>query len=342
MIVVTGATGHVGNNLVRILLKEGVKVRAMVHNPDHAYSLDGLDCERVYAELLDTESLVKAFDGAEKVYHCAALISIVPGIYDKLHAVNTQGVMNVIEACKRTKIKKLVHVASVEAIGNDYSGRVVDETFGFRPEHAMIEYGATKALGANAVLDAVKNDGLNASIVCPVGIVGPGDFLYSRMGSMLLDFCNGKLPAYPGGAAFVYVDVRDVAKQVILADKKGKKGESYLCSSEFQTMDDTMALFSKISGMPKPKVTLPIDMMAKAAPYAEKAYMALGMEPIITRGSMNILRSNLRVDTTKAQQELGMEYMSLEQSFTDAYEWFKARGDVKPGVIGKLKMALAS
>ncbi len=343
MIVVTGATGHVGNNLVRMLLEQGKEVTAMIHNPEHAFALEGLNVRKVYAELLDKESLIDAFRGADKVYHCAALISIVPGMYDKLYATNTTGVKNVIEACKINKVKKLVHVASVEAFGDDKTGNVLNEEAGFRPECAMIEYGATKAYGGFAVQEAVKNGEINATIVAPVGILGPNDHLGSRMGCVFRDFANGTLPGYITGGGFAWVDARDVAKTIIAADEKGKNGEIYLCTSEHYSVADLMEMLEEITGVRKPFIATPLKFMAAIAPFMEKLYMSLGKEPVFTRGSMNILVSNLKVDNSKSREELGIEYMPVRQTVEDAIAWFETSGQIKKSSpLRALKVALAS
>jgi dihydroflavonol-4-reductase len=324
-----------------MLLEQGKEVKAMIHKPDHAFALGGLKVKKVYAELLDVDSLIDAFQGATRVYHCAALISIVPGTYDKLFQTNVVGTRNVLAACKANKIKRMVHVASVEAFGNDGSGEVLTEDKGFRPECAMIEYGATKALAGLAVLDAVKRGDIEAPIVAPVGILGPNDWLRSLNGRIIRDFANGGIPAYNTGGGFDYVDARDVAKTIIAADEKGRSGEIYLCRAEHVTTEELMALASRCSGMPMPPIAIPTAWMMKIAPIIEKASMALGKDPMITRGSMNILASNLVCSNAKARTELGVEFRPLKDTVRETYEWYVAQGDIKPSLQATLYKAIA-
>lgn len=330
MIVVTGATGLVGNTLCRQLKEQGKEFKAMIHNPAHAASIADVDCKKVYGELHDVDSLVAAFQGADTVYHVAALICIVPGSYDKLYETNTQGVKNVLEACKIAGVKRLIHVASIEAFGNDGTGREVSEaTHGFRPECAMIEYGATKALGGLEVLKAVERGDIWAAIVAPTGVLGPNDPLRSRLGCVVRDFVNGDLPGYNTGGGFAFVDSRDVAKCIILADEKGKNGEIYLATNEHSSTEGMMEILEDLTGIHRPFFAIPTIWMAKISPLAEKAAKALNMEPLITRGSMNILISDMYVSNAKSVKELGMTYIPLKQTISDIYDWYKAEGDIR-------------
>jgi nucleoside-diphosphate-sugar epimerase len=329
MIVVTGATGLLGNNLVRLLIKEAKDVRAMVLPGDRADALDGLAVETAEGDVTDLQSLTRAFEGAERVYHCAAVISIVSGKYKTMEAVNVRGVRNVIEACRACGVKKLVHVASVEAFGNDGTGQVLSEKAGFRPDCAMIEYGKTKAYGGMAVLDAVAKREIEASIVAPVGIIGPNDFLRSRMSCMFRDYANRRLPAYVKDGGFDFVDARDVARCIIAADHRGGNGETYLCSAGHITMQELMDYLQELTGMPKPRIAVNSRHLKAMAPLLEKSYQAIGKEPLITRGSIEIMASDLRCDPGKSIRELGMRYIGIRQSIKDTVEWLEAQGDLK-------------
>lgn len=321
MIVVTGASGHVGNNLVRELNRRKIKPRVVIHNPEHAEKpLKGLDFEAVMGDVTDLQSMIEAFKGAEMVYHCAAWISITPGMYKKLRVVNVEGTLNVLEACRRNHVKKVVYVSSIEALGDPGEGVIAKEEMGFNPDKAMLEYGVTKAEAALLVQEAVKN-GMDIVTVCPVGIIGPYDFKSSQMGNMMIDFYKGKLPAYPGYGGFDWVDVRDVANAIILAGEKGKKGESYLLTGGHTTNFEMMEILEKVTGKKKPKIALPYWLMSTAGFFAEFYYKATGKEAVITRDSAKILKSDLRASSEKAKRELGYDPRPLEQTFKDHFEW---------------------
>ncbi len=326
MIVVTGASGHVGNTLVKMLLAEGRPVTAMLHENTHPESLKGVQVKTIKGDVLDKQSLIQAFTGAETVIHCAALISIVPGIYDTLYDINVKGTEHVIEACRLTGVKRLVYISSIEAIGDVGGGRPATEEDGFDPKRAMIEYGETKALASLKVLEAVKN-GLDAVMVAPVGVVGPNDYKPSQMGKMVLDFVTRKLPAYPGGG-FYFVYVRDVARLIILAMDKGRTGELYLATGEHLTIPQMMSLLEEITGIKKPRFQIPYWVTYMGALGAEAVYKVFGGNPIFTRGSIRIIESNLRSSGEKARREFGFEPTPLKKTFADQIEWFKNEGIV--------------
>jgi len=330
MYVVTGASGHIGNTLIRMLVEQGKadKVVAMLHANREPRSLAGLPVQRVCADICDYRTLVPIFQGADVVFHCAALISIVPGIFPELHRVNHEGTLNVLRACHEAKVRRLVHVASIEAIGDLQCGRPVCEEDGFNPDKAMIEYGVTKATAALEVLKEVRN-GLDVVIVSPVGVVGPYDFKPSQMGKMVLDYVAKKLPAYPDGG-FDFVDSRDVAKALLAAAEKGRTGENYLVTGGHLSVKEMMEMLERVSGIRKPLFKLPHWLLTIVALGSEAWYHLFGGNPIVTRGSLRILRSRLKVCGEKTRRELGVEPTPLEKTFADQIAFFRSEGMLPP------------
>ncbi len=322
MKVITGAGGHVGNTLARMLCERKEKVRAMVHFSDTPRAFENLNAEKVEGDVTDYDSLLKAFKGAETVYHCAAFIALEPRLHPKLHAVNVTGTENVIRACRETGVKKLVYVSSVEAIGNAAPGGILDESYGFDPANALITYGVTKAEGARRVLEAVEKEEVEAVILCPVAILGPNDYRPSKFGRMFMDFISRKLPAYPEGG-FDFVDVRDVAEALISAENKGRNGESYLLSSEHLRTDELMKLLEKITNIKKPYFKLPTNMMKMVAFFFEKFSRVSGSDPIVTREAVHILQSNMKTSNAKARKELGFDPRPVAQTISDHISWLR-------------------
>ncbi len=324
MIVVTGSSGHVGNVLVRKLLEQGKKVRVLLHPPTTVrVSLEGLDVERVSGDVTDYDSLLRAFDGAEMVYHCAAVISIMPGKLNEMRRTNVDGVKNVMRAAKACGVSRVLHVSSVEAIGDaSKNGEPINETYGFNPDKAMLAYGVTKAEGSLAVMEFVK-EGMDIVTVCPVGVIGPYDFRPSQLGQMILDFDSGNLPAYPGYGGFDFVDTRDLADGIIAAAEKGKPGDVFLLTGEHISVEGMMQLLEKITGKKKPSIRLPYSLMYTIGFFAEQYYKLVNREPVLTRDSVKILKSDLKVDGSKARAELGFSPRPIQESFEDQLRWLK-------------------
>ncbi|MBF0315493.1 MAG: NAD-dependent epimerase/dehydratase family protein [Oligoflexia bacterium] len=327
MVLVTGATGHLGNNLVRQLLSKGEGVRVLLRKNSNQSALEGLQVEKVYGDVLDYHSLLAVCKGIDCVYHCAALISLLPGEYKKLYATNVRGTENVIAACLEMRVNKLIQVSSVEAYGNANPGGVIDESYSFNPKRAMLAYGRTKAVGSLKVLEAVKSRGLHAVLICPVGIVGPYDFRPSSMGQMVIDFAHKSMPCYLGGG-FDFVDVRDVAEATIVAAKKAPAGEAYLLTSEHLAILQLMDILQEITGIRRPYLKLPHAVAYLAALAAEKYYQFSKTTPVFTRDSINILQSHLRVNGEKAKRELSFAPREVRFALKDQYDFFKRAGKI--------------
>jgi dihydroflavonol-4-reductase len=324
MIVVTGATGHIGNVLTRKLLKSGEKVRAVIPAGEDIRSLEGLELERVEGDLRDLESLIQAFDGARMVYHLAGIITILPGQDDFLYQVNVEGTRNVVDACIENDVERLVYTSSVHALEEPPKGTVIDETCPYGVECARGGYDRTKAQASLEVLKGVKK-GLDAVMVCPSGVIGPYDYRISQMGQLILTFMKGNLRAYIDGA-YDFVDVRDVAEGLILAGEKGECGESYILSGERITVPELMLTLEDITGVKAPSLKLPLWLVRIASRASPIYYNLTKSKPLFTAYSTEVLVSNSEISSEKARQELGYSPRPIRESIKDSVEWFRENG----------------
>jgi nucleoside-diphosphate-sugar epimerase len=318
--LVTGATGHLGANLVRRLLSEGEQVRVMMRTERDNGALDGLDVERVYADLRNSEEVSAAMRGCARVYHCAALVSTIEGnaahkreIYD----TNVGGTIHILQA------------GSLSATGYepDCSSH---ENMPFYPFERHLPYGFTKHLTEHECLKA-HADGLNVVVATSCAIIGPHDYVPSRMGRVLIDYAHGSLRAYiPGG--FEFVSSHDIAEGHVLAMRHGRSGQKYIFSTAYASVDDLMALFREVTGRPLPRFRLPPLLMATLAEVADKTwYRAFPNLPRrFTPGAVRLLQMRRRADHDKAKQELGYQPTQLSQAVREAYEDFVRRGLIVP------------
>ncbi|MEA2022004.1 MAG: SDR family oxidoreductase [Candidatus Caldatribacteriota bacterium] len=324
MIVITGATGHLGNVLVRKLVNMNKKVRALILPGEDIASLKGLEVEKVEGDVCLPDSLRKAFEGAEIVYHCAGIISILPGKQKQLYQVNVLGTRNVINVCLETKVKRLVYTSSIHALSEPEPGIVFDESRKFNPENVLGEYSKSKALGTLEVIKGIEQ-GLDAVILCPSGIIGPHDYRISEMGKLIVDFFKGKVKAYVGGS-YDFVDVRDVAEGLISACKKGKGGECYILSGQQISVNKIFKYLEKMSGVKAPAVKVP-HRIARVFGLFNVLYCKLIKSmPLFTPFSIDVLASNSLVSCRKAQDELGYSSRPVYESIKDAIRWFKEEG----------------
>jgi len=323
MIVITGATGHLGNVLVRKLVNMNKKVRVLILPGEDITSLGGLEVEKVEGDVRLPDSLRKAFEGAEIVYHCAGIISILPGQQKQLYQVNVLGTRNVVNVCLETKVKRLVYTSSIHALSEPSPGIVIDESREFNPENVLGEYSKSKALGTLEVLKGIEK-GIDAVILCPSGIIGPHDYRISEMGKLIVDFIKGKVKACVSGA-YDFVDVRDVAEGLILACEKGRKGECYILSGQQISVQQLLKFLEEISGVKAPSFKIP-HQVARAAGFFNALYCNLmKIKPLFTPFSIDVLASNSLVSYQKAKDELGYSPRSIYDSIKDTVRWFKQK-----------------
>ncbi len=324
-VVVTGASGHIGLNLVRALTADKQNVRSLVHV--NRKPVEGLGAEIVRADVSDVQSLAKAFQGADIVYHLAGVISIVNTEWPLVEKINVQGVRNVIEACRRSGVRRLVHFSSIHAIQQEPRDVPVDESRPLIEGRRYPPYDRSKAAGQWEVRKAVA-DGLDAVIVNPTGVFGPYDYQPSFFGSALLGMANGKMPALVNGG-FDWVDARDVAQGAILAAKKAPAGSEYLLSGHWVSMPDIAKVMREISDASITGFVCPMPVARFGATFATLYSRLAKKRAIYTSVSMNALKSNHNISHDKAARELGYQPRPFRETLTDTLEWFAENGDLK-------------
>ena len=281
MIAVTGATGHAGANLVRALLAQGLSLRALVHRERKA--IEGLDIEVVQGDICDLKSLVKAFKNAEVVYHLAAHISIFQDKWPLLEAVNVNGTRNVVEACLRCGVRRLVHFSSIHTMSQSPKAARVDESTPLVESERYPPYDRSKALAEKEVRRGIEK-GLDAIIISPTAITGPHDYRPSHFGEALLRMASGRLPALVGGG-FDWVDVRDVIQGAMRAEKQAPTGAKYILSGHWLSLRDVAKRVEQITGVPVPRFVCPMWLARVGAPFITTFDRLAGRRPLYTRDS---------------------------------------------------------
>lgn len=319
MVVVTGATGHIGNALVRELVAHGEKVRALVLPQEPVSSIEGLGIDLVYGDVRDYRSLVRAFFGAEVVYHLAGIVAIGTGKKRLLKEVNVDGTRNVVNACMDLGISRLVYASSIHAFKEPPKGTPILETKDFDARKVEGDYAKSKAEATKIVLDAVAS-GLDAVIVHPTGVIGPYEYKLSNMGQLFVDFMRNRLYAIIDGA-YDFVDVRDVAKGMVLAARFGRKGENYILSGEQITVRNMMSALEEETGITAPRRVLPQWFAIATGFFAEIYYKARRQQPLFTSYSVSTLSSNSLTSHNKASKELGYSPRPLKETIKDTVSW---------------------
>lgn len=321
MILVTGAAGHLGNVLVRKLAKRQESVRAVLLPGEPSTPLLGIPgIELVEADILDYTSLSSAFQGVHTVYHLASVISIYPGRDSMLEAVNILGTRNIIHASRVYGVRRLIYTSSIHALRRVPHGTTIDENIPFDPLTALGAYDHSKAQASVEVLHAAQN-GLDAIIACPTGIIGPYDYRRSEMGQIILDCLSCKPQLYVDGA-YDFVDVRDVANGLILASERGRTAESYILSGEQLSVRRLIDTIWNITGKYIPRVKIPFSVAKLLAPLAVYYYRLTRSKPRFTPYALEQLVSNSMISHAKASRVLGYQPRSLKDSLADTIQWF--------------------
>ena len=275
----------------------------------------------MFAQSLFRASLARLVAGANVVFHCAAYISLMPGEEAQLEAVNVVGTRHLLEASKAAGVTRFVYAGSIEAFGSDPSWDVLDESRAYDPQKALIPYGASKARASLEVLAYAQN-GLESVIVCPTSIIGPNDFQQSRMGQMILQFAQKRLPAYPGSGGFDFVDVGDAVDAMIWASHSGMSGESYIVSGQYLSIPKLMTLLEDITGVRKPWLRFPLPCLQFFAAIAERFYQITKRKGILTRDSMRVLDLKVRIDGSKLRREASTQARPIADSIRDTLTFF--------------------
>jgi dihydroflavonol-4-reductase len=319
MILVTGATGHLGNVLVRELISRGEKVRVLILPGESLKPLQGMLIEVIVGDILDREAVSKAMKGISTVFHLAGVIAIRPGMETIMHRVNVEGARNVAEIALESGVDRLIHVSSVHAFRREPHGTVINEETPLALDSPLGSYDRTKAEGTRAVLDIVEK-GLNAVIVCPSGIIGSHDYADSEMGKTLLSFIRNKMSILFEGA-FDFVDVRDVVKGLILARDKGISGEIYILSGSQITIEKLHQLTVSASGKNRPSLKVPVKLALFAVSIIQRLFHWLKIKSSYTVYSLQTLIDNSLFSSEKAMHNLGYRSRPLAEAVSDFLAW---------------------
>lgn len=323
-VLVTGASGHLGANLVRALLVEGRSVRVLAHRGRRA--LQGLPVEIVTGDLLDKACLADACAGVRTVFHLAASVSAGWESPARLHDVNVSGTENVAHACLAARAR-LVHFSSIQALCPAADGTSLDENAPLVTPDArgVGVYDVTKANAERVVLAAVAN-GLDATILNPTAVLGPLDLQPSPMGQVLRSLATGHMPALVSGGFCDFVDARDVASAALAAEKRGRRGERYLLSGTRVSMNELARRWSAVTGRRAPRLAFPMAVVRLAAPFASLYARLRHRRPLLTGESLRILRTQPPVVRHKAEAELSFAPRPLDETLRDTFQWMKEQG----------------
>jgi len=322
--LVTGGTGFIGANLVRELLVQGMEVRVLVREHSDQGNLDGLPVERVLGDLTDRFSLDCAVAGCEVVFHAAASYVFWSRNPAAVYAVNVQGTVNVLEAAMEAGVRKIVYTSTESTIGIDPPALGTEDRTATMEEVAG-DYKQSKLQAEQKVVEYIEH-GAPVVIVNPTMPIGPWDIKPTPSGQVVVDFLNGKMPAYVNTGLNI-IDVRDVAKGHALALEKGHVGERYILGHRNLTLQQLLEMLARLTQRKAPRIRIPIGI-ALAAGYVDETVRGrlLGVPPRIPLAAVRTARKFRHFDCSKAITALGLPQSPIEDALRTAIAWFQARG----------------
>ncbi len=319
--IVTGATGHVGNNIVRYLIAHNEEVKILVRKLNDEAILD-LAVEKVIGDVTDLAFLMSAIEEESIVIHSAGVIDITNKQSDLVHHVNVDGTKNVAKACIAKKVKKLIYIGSVDAIHKDNIQESITEPTKFYPDLIVGDYGKSKAEASQYILDLITEAKLNACILYPSAVCGPYDYKISNIGSVLVD-CIHHRPMASINGGYNFVDSRDVAFATYQASIL-PTSPAYLITGYNATVDEMFKIINKKLGKKHLPPKLPLWLVSMCSGLVNLYYKLRKVRPVFTRQALKTMNSNHQYDYGLAKEELGYEPRDLTETLNDAIDWLIA------------------
>jgi len=324
--LVTGATGFIGANLVRQLLEQRYQVKALVRKESNRQNIEGLDIDVVIGDLRDRDSLEKALEGCEVLFHVAATYTFWSPDPQAIYETNVKGTENILVAAQKMGTKKVIYTSTESTIGiadGQLGTEEMETSLDLLPGH----YKKSKYLAEKFALKMCQ-EGLPLVIVNPTMPVGPWDIKPTPTGQVIVDFLNGRMPACVNTGLNV-VDVEDVARGHILALEKGRLGQRYILGHKNLTLREIFTILERITGIKAPRFNIPIWLALGAAHMDEFiSSRVFRQRPRIPVEAVRAASKFRYFDCSKAVSELGLPQTPVEEAFDKAVKWFRQNGYV--------------
>ena len=319
--LVTGATGFLGSDLTRLLRQRGEDVRVLVRRTSDRRRLAGLDLDEREGDITDRESVAKAIDGADVVYHVAAMYELGTTAPERMEKINVGGTTNVLEEAAEHGITT-VYVSSVAALGPTGPEPVGEEHWA--PEPAPSVYGRTKR-EAHAVFKRLAGEGAPVRAALPGMIYGPDDT--SVLGTLLRLLGRGLLPiASMSDMRIGFVHVRDCADALTCIAERGRDGEEYIVSADVASVREWLAEAARVSGHRPPVAYLPFGVIRLLGKVGEPIAPLVGIpKPVVVENIAMVDGIHHAFSGEKARRELGWQPRPFADGLRETMEWYAGR-----------------
>jgi dihydroflavonol-4-reductase len=327
-VLVTGATGFVGSHIAQLLAAQGADLRLLVRASSKTGNIADLKAERIVGDLRDPDSLKKAVQGCEFVFHVAADYRLWVRDPEQMYRSNVEGTRAIIRAAQESGVKRVIYTSSVATIGFTATGRVADEDSPVSLRDMVGHYKRSKFMAEQIALEAGRQGG-NVVVVNPTTPVGPQDIKPTPTGRIIVDFLKRKFPAYVD-TGLNLVDVTEVARGHLLAMEKAVPGKRYILGGENLTLKQILDKLSALTGLPSPTTKVP-HLVAMGFAVFDQFFtgVLLRKEPRATIDAVRMGRKKMFASSAKAEQELGYKVVPIEDALRRAINWFQTHGYVE-------------
>jgi dihydroflavonol-4-reductase len=322
---VTGATGFLGAHVARVLAEQGAELRLLVRPTSDLRNVEGLRADRVTGDLRSPASLERAISGCDTVFHVAADYRLWVRDPEQMYRSNVEGTRAVLDAARKSGIRRVVYTSSVATMGFTLTGSPADEESPVTLADMIGHYKRSKFMAEQVALEAGRG-GQDVVVVNPSTPVGEMDIKPTPTGRIIVDFLKKKFPAYVD-TGLNLVGATECARGHVLALEKGRSGERYILGGENLTLKQILDKLGAITGLPSPRVKVPY-FMALATGVVDEVFTGRirGKEPRATIDAVRMGRKKMFVSSAKAVAELGWQIVPVDGALRRAVAWFRAKG----------------
>jgi dihydroflavonol-4-reductase len=328
---VTGSTGLLGSNLVRLLIEQGHQVKVLARSREKAERLLGATgAEIVIGDMNDVAGFADELTGCDVLFHAAAYFReyYQPGDHwPMLKAINVEATIELLTAAEARGVGRTIYVSSSTVIGEPKSGTVADETATPGELASQNLYAKSKVLAEQAIQVFRQSHSMPVILILPGWMYGPGDAAPTDSGRLVLDFLHGRLPGIvPGGASVV--DARDVAQTMINAVERGRGGERYIVAGQPYSLAEICATLAEVSGVPAPRLYIPYPVALSVAWLSQTIARLRGKPTLMTVSGIRTLQKQRQYNSSKAMRQLGATFRPMADTLHDEIDWYKQHGYV--------------
>src|SRR5579872_102492 len=325
---VTGATGFVGSHVAQVLAEQGADLRLLVRSGSDPRNIQNLTADRVVGDLRDPLSIEKAMASCDVVFHVAADYRLWVRDPQQMYLANVDGTRALLEAARKSNVRRVVYTSSVATMGFTSNGRQADESSPVSLDNMIGHYKRSKFMAEEVALEAGRS-GTDVVVVNPSTPVGERDIKPTPTGRIVVDFLKKKFPAYVD-TGLNLVDVGECARGHVAALEKGRPGQRYILGGENLTLKQILDKLAKLTGLSSPSIRLPY-FFALATGVVDETITGrlLGREPRATIDAVRMGRKKMFVKSDKAERELGWKIVPVDDALSRAVKWFKANGYIR-------------